>query len=1043
MRLSSTCPPLPGGSLRRCWAGALLLATALAQGAAPEPPAAAGAARQLPAPWLAAQFCSVDPPASDSATPGTADDRLRSTLQTSRLLKARGCDDAARAALQTVAGRDGLAGVSAPLRCVLQAWQARLAALRQLDEADTLATAALACSQPPAAGDLADAAAEALATRMVVALSRGQRAAADLAAAQALALPAAAARQAELLRLRASGRVDGGDRAGALADCEASLAAARVAADAEAQGLALVCLGHLRVLAGSTPAAASPDLAAARQLALANGLRRVLAVALFREGSVLARSALGRHVAPALAALQASAALVQAMGDTPFERAVQLDLAQLLLRAGQLAPAQAAATRAALLSRQAGLLLEAAKAEQTLGTLARLAEPPELAAAERHFDRALADLQAGGAGADDLARLLGERAGVATARGDAAAALAWQQQALALIDGPAQQAGPGATAVQALVVDLQAGLGWTLAANRQADEAALAWRLATQSADPMVRASAWWGLAQQARDAAPEVALSRYGRAAAAVADARPAGADAAGFDRRAAVLLREYSAFLADRGQLALAHQVALLTQQAELRARDWVGTRTDTAATVAAPSPLELCDDTLQQVERDALRTWARHAARRQTSLELCCRDDADTPVASPACTDPALPAYCPDRRMARAQRLRLTRLQDDCMASVEEALRSASGGAARQAASAGFATQWARAASEGAPVHLVVTIVEDSRLIVLVHAPGERQYRVRSMPIAKAALLRQLADLQSEWDAVSAQRRAGLRTDDPALAERARRLRDGPLRTLYQQLFGAFDPPALPADPAPGAVLAFVPDGPLRELPLGALFDGQRHLLERWAPVLVTPTTLAAAPVAAQPPHALVMGVSEPDLPHVAAEVRQVGRTLGVAPLLNAASTRQRVREWLAGVESGAPGLALHLAAHAAIGPGRSSSHIRLWGDERITGDDLDDWRDALRRVRLVALSACRSSAPGRGDMALGLSGIAEKGARSVLGSLWPVDDESTAVLMGAFYDRWMGAQPQAVAAALAQAQRAQMRSHPHPYFWAAFQLVGRWD
>lgn len=139
-------------------------------------------------------------------------------------------------------------------------------------------------------------------------------------------------------------------------------------------------------------------------------------------------------------------------------------------------------------------------------------------------------------------------------------------------------------------------------------------------------------------------------------------------------------------------------------------------------------------------------------------------------------------------------------------------------------------------------------------------------------------------------------------------------------------------------------------------------------------------------------------------------------------------------------------MHLAAHATMGGTLASSRVHLWGAQPLTAQDLDQkpLADALVAVRLVVFSAC-SSAASRGDLALGLAGVAESGARSVLGSLWNVDDASTATLMAAFYSAWRSPQAPGVAGALASAQAAlrRVRGYEHPYFWAPFTVVGRWD
>jgi len=64
----------------------------------------------------------------------------------------------------------------------------------------------------------------------------------------------------------------------------------------------------------------------------------------------------------------------------------------------------------------------------------------------------------------------------------------------------------------------------------------------------------------------------------------------------------------------------------------------------------------------------------------------------------------------------------------------------------------------------------------------------------------------------------------------------------------------------------------------------------------------------------------------------------------------------------------------------------------------------------------------------------------GARSAIGSLWRVDDESTALLMAGFYRRLLAKDGADACGALHEARRALRRSHPEPYYWAPFVFVG---
>ena len=68
----------------------------------------------------------------------------------------------------------------------------------------------------------------------------------------------------------------------------------------------------------------------------------------------------------------------------------------------------------------------------------------------------------------------------------------------------------------------------------------------------------------------------------------------------------------------------------------------------------------------------------------------------------------------------------------------------------------------------------------------------------------------------------------------------------------------------------------------------------------------------------------------------------------------------------------------------------------------------------------------------------------GARSVLTSLWPVDDEATADWMLRYYGYLAGGRSRADSLVAVQNDFRQHNnfSWRHPYYWAGWQLVGEW-
>lgn len=100
--------------------------------------------------------------------------------------------------------------------------------------------------------------------------------------------------------------------------------------------------------------------------------------------------------------------------------------------------------------------------------------------------------------------------------------------------------------------------------------------------------------------------------------------------------------------------------------------------------------------------------------------------------------------------------------------------------------------------------------------------------------------------------------------------------------------------------------------------------------------------------------------------------------------------------------------------------------------------------LQNTDLVTLSACET---GLGDLVngQGVYGLQRAfltaGARSVVMSLWTVDDEATQLLMTAFYKYYLQSnQANGKREALRKAQMEVKKRYPHPYHWGAFVLTG---
>jgi hypothetical protein len=102
--------------------------------------------------------------------------------------------------------------------------------------------------------------------------------------------------------------------------------------------------------------------------------------------------------------------------------------------------------------------------------------------------------------------------------------------------------------------------------------------------------------------------------------------------------------------------------------------------------------------------------------------------------------------------------------------------------------------------------------------------------------------------------------------------------------------------------------------------------------------------------------------------------------------------------------------------------------------------------LDGTQLVVLSACETGLGGvsAGEGVFGLRrAFAEAGARRLVVSLWKVDDDATAFLMGVFYQALKDGLDVDAALAHAQGETRRQPRWAHPYYWAAFILSGAHD
>lgn len=283
---------------------------------------------------------------------------------------------------------------------------------------------------------------------------------------------------------------------------------------------------------------------------------------------------------------------------------------------------------------------------------------------------------------------------------------------------------------------------------------------------------------------------------------------------------------------------------------------------------------------------------------------------------------------------------------------------------------------------------------------------------------------------------------------ISERAEKLYGGLVRPVESLL-------------RPETHVLLVPDGFLHSIPFGLLSrPGSGRYLVEDHPITVLPSP---APVAKTD---RPMGVSSggtprrlllvanpvvntewlalPPLPAAGREAEGVASIFPEATLLTGSrATPSRFLAWARSHE------VVHFAGHAVSNarspllsylvlspePSRGGTGA-LFAEDLVTED--------LSTVQLVVLAACSTAGPtgsSAGSNNLARSFLAA-GSRSVVGSLWPVEDAATEKLILRFYEElWKGVKPsEALRSAQLQLLRSGERKLESPAAWAGFQVVG---
>lgn len=321
----------------------------------------------------------------------------------------------------------------------------------------------------------------------------------------------------------------------------------------------------------------------------------------------------------------------------------------------------------------------------------------------------------------------------------------------------------------------------------------------------------------------------------------------------------------------------------------------------------------------------------------------------------------------------------------------------------------------------------------------------------------------------------------------------------KELYDILLG---PVQKDLDGAHATTLLWSLDGPLRYLPIAALYDGGKYVVERYATGEFTGASLPRLGLADHDKWTgLGLGVTQehtvtdsatgealtfaalggvPDeLSTVIADKPNARGAIPGATQIDAAFTRMSL---LQGLDSQHPQV-VHIASHFAFRPGQDEDSFLLLGDgSQLTLSDIKTMPRLFSGVDLLTLSACETAMGDTADDGREVEGLGiiaqRQGAHAVLATLWQVSDAATPEFMRRFYTAHQVPGHAAKAQALRQAQLGMLAgkggvqaaapaaktqpaaAHPdakaeppryvkdpnapfaHPYYWAPFILIGNW-
>ena len=237
-----------------------------------------------------------------------------------------------------------------------------------------------------------------------------------------------------------------------------------------------------------------------------------------------------------------------------------------------------------------------------------------------------------------------------------------------------------------------------------------------------------------------------------------------------------------------------------------------------------------------------------------------------------------------------------------------------------------------------------------------------------------------------------------------------------------------------------IVFINDGRLRNVPMAALHDGQKFLIEKYdLSYSLGLNFTAGGNFKPDKLKVLAFGLTVekngfPALANIRREIDGIAKFIDVEQFFNTEFVRKNFQKQLEDTSS-----IVHVATHAQFGGSSESAFIQAF-DREISLTELELILSKLQQpIELLVLSACETAA-GNDRSVLGLAGIAlRNNVGNVVGSLWAVNDAQTANLMENFYKN-LSQDGVNESQALRAAQLEQIgQILGHPATWSSFMVI----